>query len=141
MSCFHADTPSGSTILLASSQRIWMLRPIAHEAQTIQLLKSGSIEAALELAENCITESWAEDVFAQAGLLLLQSRFNNISELASKCYSDHQWKFALECFERCSTNVFQPSQLFPLFPKWTKKWAEQVNPRTSQFLGYESRYV
>ena len=69
-----ADTPSGSTILLASTQCVWMLRPVAHEAQTIQLLKSGSIEAALELAENCIAESWAEDVFAQAGLLLLQGK-------------------------------------------------------------------
>jgi len=68
----HADTPSGSTILMASSRNVWMLRPVAHEAQTIQLLKSGSIEAALELAESCLTESWAEDLFAQAGLLLLQ---------------------------------------------------------------------
>ena len=39
---------------------------------------------------------------------------------------DRQWQFALECFERCTTSVFQPSQLFPLFPKHTKKWAEQV---------------
>ena len=68
----HADTPSGSTILLASVQSVWMLRPIAHEAQTIQLLKSGNVDAALELAENCMAESWAEEVFAQAGLLLLQ---------------------------------------------------------------------
>eukprot|EP00210_Caulerpa_lentillifera_P007702 g7353.t1 len=107
----HADTPSGSTILMASSRSVWMLRPVAHEAQTIQLLKSGSIEAALELAESCLTESWAEDVFAQAGLLLLQQG---------------KWKFALDCFQRCSSTVFQPSQLFPLFPKWTRRWANQV---------------
>ncbi|CAD7698296.1 unnamed protein product [Ostreobium quekettii] len=110
---FHADTPTGACVVLASPRRIWILRPVAPDNQAQQLLRGRSYAAALELAEQCSAkgEPWVPIFYAQAGLLLLQ---------------DFRWREAIECLEHCSIEVFQPCELFPLFPAWTEKWAEQV---------------
>lgn len=69
----HCDTPSGSCVILTCSRRVWMLRPVAPQSQTIQLLRSKNYSFAMELIDSCLNEgaTWAETAFAQTAFLLL----------------------------------------------------------------------
>ncbi|GMH35213.1 hypothetical protein BSKO_03081 [Bryopsis sp. KO-2023] len=112
----HADTPTGSCVVLAAHRRIWVLRPVAPESQALQLLKSKSYSAALDLAEQCAGEGapWVQVCFAQAGLLLIQ---------------ELRWQLGVEALEKCNVDVFQPWELFPLFPEWTAKFMPERSPK------------
>lgn len=68
------DSSSGSCVILATSRRIWVLRPVAPETQALQLLKAKSYDSALDLAGQCdrAEAPWVGTCYAQAGLLLIQ---------------------------------------------------------------------
>ena len=56
--------------------QVWLLQPIALDAQARELLRAGSFEQALALADTCAADGapWAETAFAEAAFLLMQGR-------------------------------------------------------------------
>ena len=56
--------------------QVWLFQPIALDAQARELLRAGSFEQALALADTCAAEGapWAETAFAEAAFLLMQGR-------------------------------------------------------------------
>ena len=56
--------------------QVWLFQPIALDAQARELLRAGSFEQALALADTCAADGapWAETAFAEAAFLLMQGR-------------------------------------------------------------------
>eukprot|EP00884_Botryococcus_braunii_P004337 jgi/Botrbrau1/13904/Bobra.0017s0011.1 len=99
----------GSCVLVAGYRKVWMYRPVALDEQAKELLRARNYAQAVHLADTCSGEGapWADSAFAQAAFLLL-----------------HELRFteAMAAFLRCSLTLFQPLELFPLFPEVTEPW-------------------
>lgn len=71
-----ACVPGCSSIMgqCGISLQVWMLKPVALKEQAKELLRGGSFDQALKLAEVCAADGapWAEEVFAEAAFLLMQ---------------------------------------------------------------------
>ncbi|KAL4433059.1 hypothetical protein ABPG77_006486 [Micractinium sp. CCAP 211/92] len=106
-------------VAVAGRRIVWLCLPVSPADQARELLGRGDFGSALELIEAGLAQgaSWAQAAAAQAALLLL-----------------HECRFAeaVRCLEQCSPDTFQPSQLFPLFPTYTARWAQQA-PTHQQF--------
>ncbi|GAB4818896.1 hypothetical protein N2152v2_005942 [Parachlorella kessleri] len=113
---FGADNPSGSCVLLAGRAVVWACLPVSSEEQAREVLRRRDYGRALALIEQGLAqgEGWAEVASAQAALCLLH---------------DCLFELAGEALERCSPAVFQPAQLFPLFPHHTQGWLGQAPPQ------------
>ncbi|KAL3142970.1 hypothetical protein ABBQ38_003253 [Trebouxia sp. C0009 RCD-2024] len=108
-----AYNTKGSCVLFSGLYKVMLLRPIALDEQAKDLLRAGQYEQALNLAGICAADGapWAETAFAQTALLLLhEARFED----------------AMAVLPRCSLSMFQPMELFPLFPIITAPWADQL---------------
>jgi hypothetical protein len=104
-----------SVILVAGRHKVWALTPIPVEEQARDMLSRRDFAGALKLAAKGLGEgkAWAEEAYAQTALLLM-----------------HEGRFveALVALEHCSPTAFQPAELFPLFPQYTKQWEPHPCP-------------
>lgn len=112
-SIITAYNNKGSCVLFSGLQKVMLFQPIALDEQAKDLLRAGQYEQALNLANVCAADGapWAETAFAQTALMLL-----------------HELRFedAMRILPQCSLSLFQPMELFPLFPSITAPWADQL---------------
>ncbi|KAL4428207.1 hypothetical protein ABPG75_002296 [Micractinium tetrahymenae] len=116
-----SSSSAAGGVAVAGRRIVWLCLPVSPADQARELLGKGDFDAALELIEAGLAQgaAWAQAGAAQAALLLL-----------------HECRFeeAVRCLEQCSPSTFQPAQLFPLFPAYTARWAQQV-PTHQQYWG------
>jgi len=102
-------------IVVAGRHKVWVLTPIPVEEQVRDMLSRRDFAGALQLAAKGRAEgkAWSEEAYAQTALLLM-----------------HEGRFleALVALEHCSPAAFQPAELFPLFPQYTKEWEPHHSP-------------
>ncbi len=104
-----------SVIVVAGRHKVWVLTPIPVVEQARDMLSRRDFAGGLKLAAKGLAEgkAWAEEAYAQTALLLM-----------------HEGRFleALVALEHCSPLAFQPAELFPLFPQYTKPWEPHPSP-------------
>ena len=104
-----------SGIVVAGRHKVWVLTPIPIVEQVRDMLSRRDFAGALQLAAKVRAEGkiWSEEAYAQTAILLM-----------------HEGRFleALVALEPCSPSAFQPAELFPLFPQYTKQWEPHPAP-------------
>ncbi|KAK9806735.1 hypothetical protein WJX72_000925 [[Myrmecia] bisecta] len=118
-----AHNLKGTCVLVAGFRKIWMYKPIALDEQAREMLRARNFDQALQLANICAADGapWAETAFAEAAFLLLE---------------ELRFQEAMDTLQRCSTSLFQPLELFPLFASYTAPW-EPLLP-SKQYWGLHS---
>lgn len=104
-----------SVIMVAGRHKVWVLTPIPVEEQVRDMLSRRDFAGALKLAAKGLAQgkTWSQEAYAQTAMLLM-----------------HEGRFleALVALEHCSPTAFQPAELFPLFPQYTKEWEPHPSP-------------
>ena len=109
MSCYLACALQHKPSTLCLPLQVWLFQPIALDAQARELLRAGSFEQALALADTCAADGapWAETAFAEAAFLLMQGRLASADADCMgrkvytsgpvRCRSYTAWRFFGDC--------------------------------------------